>query len=338
MNRIVKNCARTAMAATLLALAMAGAAVAGASSEGDPGSVLLFPLYDSSAGAATAISVTNTNVDDSSCAGSPYGTADIALEYVYFDGETIGIQRLTRYEFLAPGDKLSVLAGEHNELFDQGMVMVSAVDPEDVSRTVAFDFLLGSALVVQTDGPQWSFDYAAYAFDSKNAGYEPCNLQATDADGDGAADFDGVEYSLFSHQIVVPTFFEEQGAFTNQCIFATTAPPVYRAEIQLAFWNNRGQKFTRHFNFSHWFHGTLSDISAIVTNLNGTQDEFQVQTGWIDLHATRMVDGAGNPAATTPGVLMLFAERSDAGNISWGGRTIGKGTTDGFELPPGNRE
>ena len=66
-----------------------------------PGSALVFPLYDSSPGTGTVICVTNTNDSNIYCNETDFRRGDVVLHYVYVDGETCF--EFDRYEFLTPG-------------------------------------------------------------------------------------------------------------------------------------------------------------------------------------------------------------------------------------------
>ena len=114
----------------------------------EPGSALVYPLFDSTHGAGTVLCVTNTNTSNRYCDDTDYREGDIVIHYQYFDGDDC--LEFDRYEFLTPGDTLCVLAAHHNPDHDRGFLFVAAVDPSTFQKVV-FPYLIGSAIVVQSD-------------------------------------------------------------------------------------------------------------------------------------------------------------------------------------------
>jgi len=312
-----------------------------------PGSVLVFPLYDSSPGAGTVICVTNLNDDNLFCPNSDFRQGDILVHYQYIDGATW--QEFDRFEFLTPGDTLCVLADLHNPEQDQGFLVVSAVDPSNMDRRVDFDHLIGSSIVVQS-GLNFLWSYTPYAFralPSAGAPGDPCNLPSTDADADTAIDWDGTEYDVFPAQLFIDSFFEETGGFENQLTLLTTAGANYTAEVRFLFWNNIEMKFSRSFEFVCWHTCPLSEISNIVTNLGGDEEELGQgarETGWASIMGSRIIDGAGNPVQNdgggnaVPPILGVFSQFITGSDFSAGHALHYRGSVDGLEMFGGNRD
>ena len=278
-----------------------------------PGSALIYPLFDSSPGAGTIICVTNLNTDKTYCEETDYRVGDIVVHYQYIAGDDC--LEFDRYELLSPGDTLCVLADKHNPEQDKGYVVISAVEPTTGDKVV-FDFLIGSAIIVQSD-LNFLWAYTPYAF----RGYGiagpvagNCARNITDVDADGAMDFDNVEYDLFPETLYIDSFFEEKNNFTNQLTLMSTAGQDYINEVNFWFWNNIEVKFSRTFKFVCWWSGQLSEISQVVTDLNGDEEEMghpPVQTGWASIQGNRILDLAGNPVTIGDGVpplLGVFAQ------------------------------
>ncbi len=125
--------------------------VAAGSNDQEPGSLLLFPEFDSTPGHLTILTVTNTQLIGS----------EIDVHYNY-TSETDCLS-LDRYEVLTPSDTLSVLAQVHNPDSDQGFAWVYAVD-RDTEQRIDHDYLIGSTKIL--DGYRSSeYSLRPYSFE-----------------------------------------------------------------------------------------------------------------------------------------------------------------------------
>ena len=178
-----------------------------------PGSLLIYPFYDSSPGAGTIISVTNTNSDRTFCPNEDFRAGDVVLHYVYIDGATW--REFDRFEPLTPGDTLSVLADSHNPEMDRGFLTVKALDPVTLDA-IDFDYLIGDAIVVQSDF-NFLWGYTPYSFRglADDNTQQDCNRITTDDDQDGKADFDGTEYDMFPSELFVDSFLDRKSTRLN---------------------------------------------------------------------------------------------------------------------------
>ena len=310
-----------------------------------PGSVLVYPLYDSSAGAGTVVCVTNTNDDRTYCPDADFRAGDVAVHYQYIDGVTW--QEFDRFEMLTPGDTLCVIVDNHNPEGNVGFLVVSAADPEDMNKKIDFDYLIGSAIVVQSN-LNFLWSYTPYAFQGLPGESAPsaCDRDSTDDDSDGALDFDGEEYDYFPAELFIDSFFEETGTFGNALTLITTVGSDYEAEVNFLFWNNIEEKFSRNFRFTCWTTNPLSEISQIVTRLGGDEEELgqgDIQTGWASLQGGRALDGAGNPVVidgyeVISPILGVFNQLITSTDFSAGHALHYRGSLDGLELLTGNDE
>ena len=303
-----------------------------------PGSTLVFPFYETAAGFDTVLTVTNLNEDRTPCGDSSYREGDIFVEFRYVDASDGN--EFTRFEPLTPGDTLSVLVSHHNPFYDRGFVILTAVDPNDWFRRIAFDDLVGAAIVFDGEENRTS-EYTPYVFDAIPDSSGNCTALSTDLDGDGALDFDGAEYVTFPGELVVDRFFEEGPGTSNQLTLLSTAPAGYVSQIDLVFVNNRGQEFTRAFSFNAWWTGRLSEISNIATQLGGDSDEvLPVETGWVLMSGRRILDLAGNPVddengdPAKPPVLGIFTQF--ARGLVMTTPLHFDGSLDGLEFPLGD--
>jgi hypothetical protein len=283
-----------------------------------PGSVLVFPLFDSQPASATVISVTNTNTSNLVC-DNFFRAGDVRLHYVYVSEEC---QEFDVFEDLTPGDTLSVLASEHNPEGERGYLFVVALDPEQVSH-IDFDFLIGSAYVANSNlDIMWS--YTPYPF-------EGLGLDASAVDVDlgcatrrfirgtsytGPINFDGIDYEEFPDILYIDSFFQENdGVFDNQLTLMSCGGSNRVNVVDFLFYNNDEDAFSRTFNFICWTSVELSEISAITAGLGGDPDEFVKETGWARINGREIRDLAGNVqgAEGEPSLLGTFVQivRSD---------------------------
>jgi len=305
-----------------------------------PGSALVYPLFDSTVGAGTIICVTNTNTSRVYCEQTDYRAGDVLVHYQYIAGDTCF--EFDRYELLTPGDTLCVIADKHNPEQGKGFLVVSAVEPASGEK-VKFDYLIGSAIIVQSD-LNFLWAYTPYVFRGLPGAAIPgdCVAATTDIDGDGALDFDGREYDFFPAELFLDSFFEETENFTNQLTLLSTAGQDYINEMNILIWNNIEEKFSRTFKFVCWWAGSLSEISAIATSLGGDPEELghpPVETGWVSIAGNRILDLAGNPVEIgdgIPPVLGVFAQFISSTDFAAGRALQYRGSIDGLEILNGD--
>lgn len=311
-------------------------------SQQEPGSVLVFPWFDSIGSNDTIVSVTNTSLDRAPCPASDRRGGEVVVRFLYFDGTGSEVPEFARYELLTPGATLSVRASLHNPVHEQGFLIASAADPDDWFRAIDHDALLGSARLVEpADGRLWS--YTAYSFAAIADTLDPCMPTATDIDADGSIDFDGIEVETFPRRLILDTFLEEGPRATDRLLLMSTAGTSYRNRVDFTFWNNRSQAFQRGFGFTHSWSGTLGDVSPIAGNLGGDPQEFLLsETGWFELRGDRIEDRSGNPVfdrdgnPAIPPMLGVFAQLVNDSGTSYAGTLQFEGNLDGLEVPRGN--
>lgn len=262
-----------------------------------PGSALIFPLFDSSEGNNTLITVTNTNQSERSC-GNGFREGDISIHYVYIDGATW--LESNRSEDLTPADTITVFARGHNPNQETGFLSIEARDPE-TDFPVDYDHLIGSAIVVNSEFDfEWS--YTPYAFEgipngNPAFGQDDCQRPFTDTPGSGdfnTIDFNGTtEYSTFPDTIFLDMYFGEGTSdarpgvtFSNNLVLMATSPRD--TDVNLLGWNNNERRFSRTFRFSCWTSTTLGELTNAVTQENlaidANPDELRgVSTGWLQM-------------------------------------------------------
>jgi hypothetical protein len=270
----------------------------------EPGSLLVFPYYDSRPDSVCLVTVTNLETSRVRHDGQ-YREGDVQIHYHYVDGASW--LTFDRAEILTPGDTLSVVASEHDPEGDYGFVWIQAEDPE-TEQPIDFDFLIGDVLVARsTDNAIWSLPAVAFrslADESGPIGFSRAGHAWADLNGNGQADFDGFEFDLFPDKLYVSRFFEETDLSRTRLILLTTQDPTAQNTIDFLFWNNREQQYSRTFRFRCWWEGSLSDISLIVKDLGGDSSELGSrfpETGWVEIDGRRSVKiGGGIIRQDTP--------------------------------------
>ncbi len=305
----------------------------------EPGSVLIFPLFDSTAGNNTLLTVTNINEDERVCLPfNGFRKGDIQLHYVYFSD--VWAQSDTD-ENLTPADTLTVLARGHNPNQENGFLVVEARDPE-TNFPSTFNYLLGSAIVVNSEFDfQWS--YTPYAFESLGRGGAPCQ-NILEQPGDptfDTLDFDGIEYSAFPSTLYLDHFFGEGEArpgvtFSNMLYLLSTDPggplPEEMTNVDVQGYNNNERGFSRSFRFNCYTVTTLNDITNAASQAalatDGNPDELGgISSGWLRM-STRNSTGHG--------LLGVFAHMADInGNSFVAGRELQYTGTRQVSLPRG---
>ncbi len=280
--------------ACVLALGVLSAPAMAQPLHSQPASLLIFPLYNSTAGNNTLLTVTNTNEDENSC-DNGFRQGDIQVHYIYFS-ETCA--ETDTQEDLTPADTITVLARGHNPNFEKGYLVVEARDPEQLVPT-QFDFLIGSAIVVNSEFDfQWA--YTPYAFEAlftdttQSTMNDDCGRPILDMDN-GQIDFDGMEYNEFPETLYLDHFFGEgtdddrPGVTFGNMIFLMSTQPE-DTNLSVLGWNNNERRFSRTFPFDCYFMGTLGEITQAVTQANlatdaDTAELLGINYGWLRLRS-----------------------------------------------------
>ena len=339
------NARSIALVACAVALFLAGTprAASAQSSDLGGGSCLVFPYFDSTAGSGTLITITNRNDSEVYCPEKDVTAGLVSLHFVYINGTT-GDEYDT-YELLTPGDTTTYVVDKHNPTLGEGWLVVTAWEPgaRQWGYPVDFDSLIGSAIVVESAlDLLWS--YQAFAFDALPDS-DPCDFLPTDADGDGAIDFDGVEYAQFPSEIFVDAFFEEGPTIANQLSLISMADRAHTSEIRLWIHNNDRRSYSASTELvSSFWTGPLSDLSYAATDLRGDEerDPGPVSIGWVSIEGGRILDRAGNIVRAQSGdpaqapVLGVFAQYATGVGLTLGQTLHHRGSLDGLEFFAGN--
>lgn len=286
-----------------------------------PASALFYPLHRSDT-AFTLVSVTNSR------ASNPGVNA--VFHYVNATPQAnnplvASCQSLYRSETLTPNDTVSVLTACHNgPAPTRGFLMVIAKSLAGCNAE--YNHLIGSQVVVGMTGG--IFALTPYAFEAL-----PTASGCTDADADGRADFDGVEYEAMADEILLDSFLSV--ASSRLVLFNVSSSLSDDVTVHMDVFNDNEYPLSATFSFRCWFEMDLAQLSGVFTQtlLAGTPhdpDELDVncdglgdfETGWarIDpLVASGSWQSTANPAvlgAVTAGPASL-----DGGRLLWGAGT-----------------
>jgi hypothetical protein len=304
---------------------------------------MIFPLFDSRPGFNTIITVTNTNTSNIQCPPTSFREGDVTVHYAYIESDTW--LEFDLDENLTPADTLTVLARGHNREQKQGWLWVEARDPEVPTRGIDFDFLIGSAIVVNSDF-DFEWEYAPYTFralteeSGSDHGSTSCGHLYVDEgseNDDFTLDFDGVEYDFFPKTLYIDQFFGEGNppelpgtqTFSNTLYLMSTQ--MTGTTVNILFWNNNEVRFSRGFQFDCWTEASLSEISniALESNLRSSYDSGElngIPTGWVSFNSE-------------DGILGCFVQRiSGAPNevLAAGDALHFTGFREGVTIPRGN--
>ncbi|MEW6742917.1 MAG: hypothetical protein AB1486_09170 [Planctomycetota bacterium] len=325
----MKKLATTLFAAT----ALCGMLAFSARADGrHPGSLLVYPIYDSQPGVATILTVTNTNSDQSYNPATKLAAGTVDVEYKYIDA--FGCREFNRTERLTPNDTLSVLAGHHNAQSALGYLYLFAKHPK-TGEAISWNYLIGS--MVSLDGIEVvEYSTNAWAFRAL-----PGTGEATDLDGDGIRDLDGGEYEMTADELLFPRFFgQSEVLFTSHLVLINlTGGPRFTATADLLIYNDNEQVFSAEVEFNCWAVRLLRSISGAFTNAflkltNHDPDEIRgldfLESGWFRLDggmASSSMVSIDDPAIL--GCLLEFVGPFGAADLPFE-----KGTQDNGDLLP----
>jgi hypothetical protein len=297
----------------VLALGAVAALASSSLADGrNPGSLLLYPEFDSGNGRNTLLTVTNTRVDRS---------VVVHFKYVSGQNDTTRCTIANVWETLTPGDTITVLTGSHNPgPFTKGYVYIYAVTAVGQNgKAVSYNYLAGD--VVQLGGDR-AFDYAINPLPFRAV---PFLDELTDLEnggvGDGIRDLDGLEYEAAPDRILVPRFFGQAtpdsiGANSDVVLVALSGGKQFETIVSLLLYNDNEEIFSGEHLFRCWERIPLLQLSAAFandflktgTNQNPAESVLGLETGWFQL------DGlVANSLSTTiidPAILAVLIERN----------------------------
>jgi hypothetical protein len=262
---------------------------------GAPGSLLVYPHFDNRAPSRTLFTVTNIDTQRA-----------IDVHFVFIDAETCLEANFTRR--LTPRDTLSFLTSAMNPNMVEGWCFAYAQDPA-TGAAAKHDFLVGR--LSRVDGvAQVDYDLNAVVFRAV-AG------PATDVDGDGLRDLDGVEYEEAPDEILIPRFFAQDEQFSSELLLlALGGGGSFTNIVDLRVYNDNEEIFSLQTQFTCWRKSRLADLSPLFTrdylstrtnsDPNETRHAPGVETGWMSLDGR--VASSGSTRIVDPAIYAVLVE------------------------------
>ena len=245
----------------------------------NPGSVLLFPYYNTQGAGLSVMTITNT------------GNDDVWLRLVWV-AEDDCIPRDLWFE-LTKKDQLTFLDQAMFFGNTRGFLYVYAVEDEYSIAEIDYDCLIGQELVLFDSPESVSKPITAW-------GVNAVAFQALAVNADGNLHLDGVEFSLAPKTLYFPRFLGQpevgaQGYFQSLLILINlTGGTYFEATANALIYNDNEKAFSDFVKFPCWHIMPLNAFSLATRNeflLNTDQDEdepigltdYDVETGWFTL-------------------------------------------------------
>lgn len=274
----------------------------------NPGSLLVFPEFDSTAGHRTLITLTNAHRD-------PSGTAmRVEIVFVNGSGPTATLCNETNTTvLLTPNDTFTFLASALNPNTQRGYVYAFAKNAQ--GQAVSFNWLIGDDLLL--DGIN-NLDYSVEPYSFR--ALTPTGTE-TDVDHDGIRDLNGVEYEMAPAKIYVPRFLGQGPAYASDLVLINlTGGKQFTATLDFLVYNDNEEVFSRNYEFRCWSKVSLATLSGLFTQnflsgfTNNDPAELigmpQIETGWFE------IDGDLAASMSTefhdPAFLAFLVERTGA--------------------------
>lgn len=226
-----------------------------------PGSLLLYPKYDSRPGTLTFLTVANT-------ATSVEGTTKVEFRFI----EAASCQPVSRTFTLSPNDTLTMLASTQVPGGQYGYAYAYAKNSTPTpanpgGEPVVFNRLVGQ--VLHLDGAaaaDWSVDAVAF----KGVGQEGA---PNDDDGDGVRDLNYIsgagvlpEYEQAPEELHIPRFLGQRaGDATRVVLVALSGGGSFATTVGVQGWNDAEQSFSSSYTFTCWAEPLLTELAGITT-------------------------------------------------------------------------
>ena len=265
-------------AASALAVCLLGVGAQANTNNNEPGSLLVFPLFENESGTATLITVTNTNPD--------VVTGTVKVEYIYINGDNC--LEFNRTRTLTANDTLTVVTGLDNPNMQEGYLYVFAkgASGPNNNRAIAFDWLIGAAAIFETE--ECAVSYGPVVF---SAGLRIAEGAPTDKDNDNIRDLNGTEYEQVPDELLVPRFFGQVNNHieTELILVNLTGGSAFTALVNFLIYNDNEEVFSAQVSFDCWAEYELSEINNVFDN------SFLLTTGHAAGETSGIVVTATNP-------------------------------------------
>ncbi|MEQ8768331.1 MAG: hypothetical protein RL885_30790 [Planctomycetota bacterium] len=271
---------------SLAMLALAAAPAKAESAGRHPGSLLIYPIFDSSPGAGTVVSVTNVAQ-----------TTSIDAHFIYIDADD-NWREFNRFEPLTPRDEFTIRASTHVAGAKRGFLYIVAETLDGDRRDPdALNYLIGDEIVVDSQG---NFLYAVEAIPF-------CAKAPFNSNGDDHLDFDDEEYFKVSDKMYVSSFLgnttgDGSNLVTTLLLVSLAGSSDYETRLDLLPYNNNEDEFSADYRFRCWSAVRLLDIDGFfhdtfLKNLptwDSRNTGLSWTSGWIEIDGDEAVDIVGN--------------------------------------------
>jgi len=263
----------------------------------NPGSLLLYPEFDNTAGDITVLTVTNVLASETD------------IEFVYIGvsdaGGPVDCEEFNRTTTLTGNDTLTLLTKFHNPQLETGYVYVFA---KSGGLPVSHDGLIGSQLVISGI---MNFDYSVNPVSFK--GIDPMY------NDNGLRDLDGNEYGVAPGTILIPRFFGQGGTFDSKLILiGLTGGAAFDTKVDFKIYNDNEEMFSGSYTFHCWEKVSLMDISGVFDNAylaNNTNDDPDeivgaptYESGWMSLDGA--VANSNTTSIDNPAIYAVLIEEA----------------------------
>jgi len=282
----------------------------------DPGSLMIFPEYDSRQGSYTFLTVTNVNSSES-----------VRVHFNFVDGEDCGTNNA--FETLTPRDTITFYSTALSPTPGRGFCYAYARGITNAAA-IDFDYLIASQITL--DGMSGSeYQLNALMFEGKTGEGNP-----TDLDNDGRRDMDGLEYGATPDRIAIPRFFgqiEGEGQARAELILIGLTGTKFDTTVDFLIYNDNEEVFSSQHTFDCWDRVPLLSISGAFSNdflanfTNNDPGEIQgfpvFESGWFVMNgavASSTATSVGQPAMLA---VMVEVSRLSSASLPY---TIGEQT------------
>jgi hypothetical protein len=244
----------------------------------------------------------------------------------------LGCSEFNRFAELTPNDTLSLIVNVHNPEQAQGFLVVAAAD--ELGEHIGFDALIGQTLVINGID---RFEYSVNALDYR-AMVE--RGDATDLNGDGYRDLDGLEYERTAAELLVPRFIGASPAVTpSQLILIGLAGGAdFDTTVDFLIYNDNEEVFSAEHTFNCWEKTRLDAVSnAFRSSFLASTDHDELENaagrenGWFRMEGA--VANSVSHSIPNPPIAAVYIER--VGSYSVADLPFEIGLADGSLLPRG---
>jgi hypothetical protein len=290
-----------------------------------PGSLLLYPEFDSRPGDLTILTITNTNCDFT---GNPF-TENVRVEFVFIDREDCSEFNTTFT--MTPCDTLTMLVSAANPNQEQGYVYAFAKSVT-TGEPIVYNDLIGQSLIINGLA---SFEYATNAVSFEGIG----DGMITDLDDDGIRDLDGIEYDEAPDEILIPRFLGQnyspnmggqkgrassvgagagpRATHSELILVNLSGGAAFTTTLDFLIYNDNEEVFSSEYTFDCWDKPYLLDISGLFANeflktgTNHDPDEIlgasYLEAGWFKMNGA--IAQSTQVVLTDPAFYAVLVER-----------------------------